>query len=106
MQQTASQTVIAKITGVRFDIGDNQMVRRADLLNKTKRGRILRSPVEEALPEPVVEVVDQTMTLTLTFNELRALCKKERGLDAKGKKAELIAKLSDSGDGESDEESE
>lgn len=82
------------------------MVRRADLLNKTKRGRILRSPVEEALPEPVVEVVDQTIDLdTLTFNELRALCK-ERGLDAKGKKAELIAKLSDSGDGESDEESE
>jgi len=82
------------------------MVRRADLLNKTKRGRILRSPVEEALPEPVAEVVDQTIDLdTLTFNELRALCK-ERGLDAKGKKAELIAKLSDSGDGESDEESE
>ena len=82
------------------------MVRRADLLNKTKRGRILRSPVEKALPEPVVEVVDETIDLdTLTFNELRALCK-ERGLDAKGKKAELIAKLSDSGDGESDEESE
>lgn len=82
------------------------MVRRADLLNKTKRGRILRSPVKEALPEPVVEVVDQTIDLdTLTFNELRALCK-ERGLDAKGKKAELIAKLSDSGDGEDDEESE
>lgn len=81
------------------------MVRRADLLNKTKRGRILRSPVE-AKPEPVVEVVDETIDLdTLTFNELRALCK-ERGLDAKGKKAELIAKLSDSGDGESDEESE
>ena len=82
------------------------MVRRADLLNKTKRGRILRSPVEESLPEPVVEVVDQTIDLdSLTFNELRALCK-ERGLDAKGKKAELIAKLSDSGDGENDEESE
>lgn len=82
------------------------MVRRADLLNKTKRGRILRSPVEESLPEPVVEVVDQTIDLdTLTFNELRALCK-ERGLDAKGKKADLIAKLSDSGDGENDEESE
>ena len=82
------------------------MVRRADLLNKTKRGRILRLPVEEALPEPVVEVVDQTIDLdSLTVNQLRALCK-ERGLDAKGKKAELIAKLSDSGDGEDDEESE
>ena len=81
------------------------MVRRADLLNKTKRGRILRSPVE-VLPEPSVEVVDQTIDLdTLTFNELKALCK-EKGLSAKGKKADLIAKLSDSGDGESDEESE
>ncbi len=72
---------------------------------KDRKGRLVR-PVEETLPEPVVEVVDQTTDLdTLTFNELRALCK-ERGLDAKGKKAELIAKLSDSGDGESDEESE
>ena len=72
---------------------------------KDRKGRLVR-PVEEALPEPVVEVVDQTIDLdALTFNELRALCK-ERGLDAKGKKAELIAKLSDSGDGEDDEESE
>ncbi len=83
------------------------MVRRADLLNKTKRGRILRSPVEEALPEPVVEVVDETIDLSiLKVAELRALCE-ERGLDPKGKKADLIAKLSDSEDGEdNDEESE
>lgn len=83
------------------------MVRRADLLNKTKRGRILRAETVVAeLVEAAPEVVDQAIDLdTLTFNELRALCK-ERGLDAKGKKAELIAKLSDSGDGESDEESE
>lgn len=83
------------------------MVRRADLLNKTKRGRILRSPVEEALPEPVVEVVEETIDLSiLKVAELRALCE-ERGLDPKGKKADLIAKLSDSEDGEdNDEESE
>jgi len=83
------------------------MVRRADLLNKTKRGRILRAETVVAeLVEAAPEVVDQAIDLdTLTFNELRALCK-ERGLDAKGKKAELIAKLSDSGDGENDEESE
>tara|TARA_Y100000004_G_scaffold86145_1_gene96630 strand:- start:595 stop:828 length:234 start_codon:yes stop_codon:yes gene_type:complete len=73
------------------------MVRRVDLLNKTKKGRILRaSPVVE-------EVVDEVIDLeSLTFNELRALCK-ERGLDAKGKKADLIAKLSDSPDGDDDE---
>lgn len=82
------------------------MVRRADLLNKTKRGRILRLPVE-ALSEPVVEVVDETIDLSiLKVAELRALCE-ERGLDPKGKKADLIAKLSDSEDGEdNDEESE
>ena len=79
------------------------MVRRADLLNKTKKGRILRAEPVEAAPE----VVDQAIDLeSLTFNELRALCK-ERGLDAKGKKADLIAKLSDSEEGEdNDEESE
>ena len=83
------------------------MVRRADLLNKTNRGRILRAETVVAeLVEAAPEVVDQAIDLdTLTFNELRALCK-ERGLDAKGKKADLIAKLSDSGDGENDEESE
>lgn len=77
------------------------------MLNKTKRGRILRAETVVAeLVEAAPEVVDQAIDLdTLTFNELRALCK-ERGLDAKGKKAELIAKLSDSGDGENDEESE
>ncbi len=83
------------------------MVRRADLLNKTKRGRILRAEPVEALPEPVVEVVDETIDLSiLKVAELRALCE-ERGLDPKGKKADLIAKLSDSEDGEdNDEESE
>ena len=81
------------------------MVRRADLLNKTKRGRILRDATVVA--ELVEEVVDEVSDLeSLTFNELRALCK-ERGLDAKGKKADLIAKLSDSEEGEeNDEESE
>ena len=81
------------------------MVRRADLLNKTKRGRILRDATVVA--ELVEEVVDEAIDLeSLTFNELRALCK-ERGLDAKGKKADLIAKLSDSEEGEeNDEESE
>lgn len=80
------------------------MVRRADLLNKTKRGRILRLPVEETLPEPIVEVVDETIDLSiLKVTELRALCE-ERGLDPKGKKADLIAKLSDSEEGEEDDE--
>ena len=81
------------------------MVRRADLFNKTKRGRILRDATVVA--ELVEEVVDEVIDLeSLTFNELRALCK-ERGLDAKGKKADLIAKLSDSEEGEeNDEESE
>ena len=76
------------------------MVRRADLLNKDKRGRLVVAPVEEA---PAPEVVDLD---SLSYNELRALCK-ERGLDASGKKADLIAKLSDSEEGEdNDEESE
>jgi len=81
------------------------MVRRADLLNKTKKGRILRDNVVVA--DLVEEVVDESIDLdSLSFNELRALCK-ERGLDAKGKKADLIAKLSDSVEGEdNDEESE
>ena len=78
------------------------MVRRADLLNKTKRGRILRDAVVVA--DLVEEVVDEVIDLeSLSFNELRALCK-ERGLDAKGKKADLIAKLSDSEEGEDDDE--
>ena len=76
------------------------MVRRVDLLNKTKRGRILRaSPVVE-------EVVDEVIDLsTLKVAELRALCE-ERGLDPKGKKADLIAKLSDSEEGVDDGEEE
>jgi len=80
------------------------MVRRADLLNKDKRGRLVVAPVEEA---PALEVVDEVIDLdSLSYNELRALCK-ERGLDASGKKADLIAKLSDSEEGEdNDEESE
>lgn len=80
------------------------MVRRADLLNKNKRGRLVVAPVEEA---PAPEVVDEVIDLdSLSYNELRALCK-ERGLDASGKKADLIAKLSDSEEGEdNDEESE
>ena len=84
------------------------MVRRADLLNKTKRGRILRdATVVAELVEAAPEVVDEVIDLeSLSFNELRSLCK-ERGLDAKGKKADLIAKLSDSEEGEeNDEESE
>ena len=65
---------------------------------KTKRGRILRaSPVVE-------EVVDEVIDLsTLKVAELRALCE-ERGLDPKGKKADLIAKLSDSEEGVDDGE--
>lgn len=76
------------------------MVRRADLLNKDKRGRLLSgAPVVE-------EVVDEAIDLdSLTYNELRALCK-ERGLDTSGKKADLIAKLSDSEEGVDDGEEE
>lgn len=71
------------------------------MLNKDKRGRLAIAPVEEA---PALEVVDEVIDLdSLSFNELRALCK-ERGLDAKGKKADLIAKLSDSEEGEDDDE--
>ena len=81
------------------------MVRRAALLNKTKKGRILRDSVVVAeLVEAAPEVVDEVIDLeSLSFNELRSLCK-ERGLDAKGKKADLIAKLSDSEEGVDDEE--
>jgi len=82
------------------------MVRKG--FTKDRRGRLVRV-LEEAAPEAVVEtleVVDESIDLeTLTFNELKALCK-DQGLSTKGKKAELIAKLSDSGDGENDEESE
>ncbi len=81
------------------------MVRRVDLLNKTKRGRILRNnAVVAELVEAAPEVVDEVIDLeSLSFNELRSLCK-ERGLDAKGKKADLVAKLSDSEEGVDDEE--
>lgn len=81
------------------------MVRRADLLNKNKRGRLVA--VEPEAPPVVEEVVDEVIDLeSLKVAELRALCE-ERGLDPKGKKAELIAKLSDSEEGEEDgEESE
>jgi hypothetical protein len=82
------------------------MVRKG--FTKDRRGRLVRTVEEVPKPiaEPVAEVVDQTIDLdTLTFNELKALCK-EKGLSTKGKKADLIAKLSDSGDGEDDEESE
>tara|TARA_R110000796_G_scaffold36569_1_gene93004 strand:- start:145 stop:375 length:231 start_codon:yes stop_codon:yes gene_type:complete len=76
------------------------MVRKG--FTKDRRGRLVRV-LEEALPEPIVEeVLDLD---TLTFNELKALCK-EKGLSAKGKKAELIAKLSNSGDGNNEEASE
>ena len=82
------------------------MVRKG--FTKDRRGRLVRV-LEEATPEVVVEsveVIDEVIDLdTLTFNELKALCK-EKGLSAKGKKAELIAKLSDSGDGNNEEASE
>ena len=82
------------------------MVRKG--FTKDRRGRLVRV-LEEATPELVVEsveVIDEVIDLdTLTFNELKALCK-EKGLSAKGKKAELIAKLSDSGDGNNEEASE
>ena len=79
------------------------MVRRG--FTKDRRGRLVRV-LEEALPEPIAEPVEEVLDLdTLTFNELKALCK-EKGLSAKGKKAELIAKLSDSGDGNNEEASE
>tara|TARA_R110000823_G_scaffold273562_1_gene392610 strand:+ start:57 stop:305 length:249 start_codon:yes stop_codon:yes gene_type:complete len=82
------------------------MVRKG--FTKDRRGRLVRI-VEEAAPEVVVEsveVIDEVIDLdTLTFNELKALCK-EKGLSAKGKKAELIAKLSNSGDGDNEEASE
>ena len=74
------------------------MVRKG--FTKDRRGRLVRAvEATPVLDEPLEEVVDQTLDLdTLSFNELKALCK-ERGLNAKGKKAELIAKLSNSGDG-------
>ena len=82
------------------------MVRKG--FTKDRRGRLVRV-LEEATPELVVEsveVIDEVIDLdTLTFNELKALCK-EKGLSAKGKKAELIAKLSNSGDGDNEEASE
>jgi|TARA_R110000824_G_scaffold4099_3_gene19536 hypothetical protein len=79
------------------------MVRKG--FTKDRRGRLVRV-LEEALPEPIAEPVEEVLDLdTLTFNELKALCK-EKGLSAKGKKAELIAKLSNSGDGDNEEASE
>ena len=79
------------------------MVRKG--FTKDRRGRLVRV-LEEALPEPIAEPVEEVLDLdTLTFNELKALCK-EKGLSAKGKKADLIAKLSDSGDGDNEEASE
>ena len=61
------------------------MVRRADLLNKNKRGRLVA--VEPEASPVVEEVVDEVIDLeTLKVAELRALCE-ERGLDPKGKKA-------------------
>tara|TARA_R110000787_G_scaffold286159_1_gene403519 strand:- start:531 stop:764 length:234 start_codon:yes stop_codon:yes gene_type:complete len=77
------------------------MVRKG--FTKDRRGRLVRV-LED--PEPIAEPVEEVLDLdTLTFNELKALCK-EKGLSAKGKKAELIAKLSNSGDGNNEEASE
>ena len=79
-----------------------------DLL-KTDEGVLVRAV--EATPvieEPLEEVVeDQPLDLsTLKNSQSYELYVLEQGLDAKGKKSELIAKLSNSGDGENDEDSE
>jgi hypothetical protein len=80
------------------------MVRKG--FTKDRRGRLVRVLEDPELVVESVEVIDEVIDLdTLTFNELKALCK-EKGLSAKGKKAELIAKLSDSGDGDNEEASE
>jgi hypothetical protein len=87
------------------------MVRRADLRNKTRKGRLAPAdapaPVVEApAPEPVVEVVDEVIDLdTLLKSELIALAE-ERGLDVTGTKAELIARLSEVEDGDDGGEEE
>jgi hypothetical protein len=92
------------------------MVRRADLLNKNKRGRIVRGLIpEEAVAELGLEEVDtheeadvgllnEGLDLSsLTVKELRSLLE-ERGLDSKGKKADLLERLSE--EDESDDEEE
>jgi len=84
------------------------MVRRADLRNKTRKGRlapaVAPTPVVEApAPEPVV---DEAVALdSLLKSELIALAE-ERGLDVTGTKAELIARLSEVEDGDDGGEEE
>jgi hypothetical protein len=84
------------------------MVRRADLRNKTRKGRlapaVAPAPVVEApAPEPVV---DEAVSLdSLLKSELIALAE-ERGLDVTGTKAELIARLSEVEDGDDGGEEE
>jgi hypothetical protein len=91
------------------------MVRRADLLNKNKRGRVVRGLLpKEAVEELGLEEVDtheeadigvlhEELDLSgLTVKELRSLLE-ERGLDSKGKKADLLARL-ESEDESNDEE--
>ena len=84
------------------------MVRRADLRNKTRKGRLAPAdapaPVVEApAPEPVAE---ESVSLdSLLKSELIALAE-ERGLDVTGTKTELIARLSEVEDGDDGGEEE
>jgi len=70
------------------------MVRRADLRNKTKKGRIGASrvfeepPVEEA---PAEEPIDLS---SMSKAELVATAK-DRGVSSKGTKAKLVERLSE-----------
>lgn len=77
------------------------MVRRADLRNKTRRGRIAKEPAvaPEPVPEPVVEEVPALDLSALKKSELIELAA-ERGLPVKGTKKDLIALLSQSEGGE------
>jgi hypothetical protein len=80
------------------------MVRKADLRNKTSKGRIAsvaEAPIEEAPVEEAVaeEAIDLS---SLTKAELVALAN-ERGVSSKGTKAKLVERLSEvESDGESE----
>ena len=80
------------------------MVRRADLRNKTNKGRIASVVVAPSEIAPVEEaVVEEAIDLSsLSKSELVALAK-ERGVSSKGTKAKLVERMSEvESDGESE----
>ena len=70
------------------------MVRKADLRNKTRKGRIGASQVFEEPPVEEAPTEDPIDLSSMSKAELVAMAK-ERGVSSKGTKAKLIERLSE-----------